>query len=96
MTGVEEGKRTAHFETCAVLIWPDGHTKHYTGKLFGKIAHERKGNEGFGYDPIFIPDFLVDNEPNAERLTVAQLGQEVKNQISHRTNAIKGVLSQAI
>ena len=47
----------------------------------GTITHERRGEGGFGYDPIFVPE--------GYDLTFAQLGSEIKNRISHRAKAVE-------
>ena len=77
-----EGKtdRTANF-TCAVaLVAPDGREKVFTGKVFGTIRHELKGQGGFGYDPLFVPD--------GYDKSFAELPAEAKNAISHRGRAL--------
>ena len=76
-----EGKadRTARFRTVVALITDDGE-KLFDGIVTGCITEERRGGEGFGYDPIFRPDGY-DN-------TFAELGHEVKNKISHRARAV--------
>jgi len=74
-------KRDAAFRCVLVLFRPDGNYDYFEGKLKGIIGFEPKGEEGFGYDPVFIvPRF---------RCTVAQLSPEVKNSISHRAEAFK-------
>lgn len=71
--------RNAYFET--VICYYDGNnTKYLSGKCYGKITKEYKGNNGFGYDPIFMPD--------GYELTFAELDKTVKNKISHRGIAI--------
>ncbi len=63
----------------------DGTTlRVFKGTMKGTISHEEIGNEGFGYDPIFIPD--------GYSMTYAQLGFEEKTAISHRTQAFRGFL----
>ncbi len=52
----------------------------FEGKLIGKVATTKKGEHGFGYDPIFIP--------NEYSSSLAELGEEIKNKISHRKKAI--------
>ena len=76
-----EGKadRTARFRTVVALITDDGE-KLFDGIVTGCITEERRGGEGFGYDPIFRPD--------GYDKTFAELGHEVKNKISHRARAV--------
>jgi XTP/dITP diphosphohydrolase len=73
-----------------IALWtPDGRLQHVTGTCHGQIIHEMRGEHGFGYDPIFQPD--------GYDKTFAELGEEVKNPISHRglaTAAILPVLGQ--
>jgi len=75
-----EGKdnRKARFRTVIALII-DGQVRTFDGIVNGEIIRERRGGEGFGYDPIFQPD--------GYDKTFAELGVEVKNQISHRARA---------
>ncbi len=74
--------RAANFTTCIALVW--GEQEYiFHGKIEGEITHERRGGAGFGYDPIFIPAGY--NE------TFAQLGEEIKNGISHRALAVKSL-----
>ena len=66
---------------CVVTFIKDGITKQYEGILYGKIAECPSGSEGFGYDPIFIPE--------GHDRTNADLGQEFKDGHSHRALALK-------
>lgn len=77
-----EGKenRKAQFKTCITLI-RGGEVDQFDGIVTGKITTERRGEGGFGYDPIF--------EPEDYGKTFAELGVAVKNNISHRARAIK-------
>lgn len=75
--------RQAQFRTVIALARHND-TADYTlfeGTVRGTIATEKHGNEGFGYDPIFIPEGHND--------TFAQLGNDIKNNISHRARAVK-------
>lgn len=72
--------RSARFQTTICLIQND-QIKYFTGIVEGKIADSIRGTEGFGYDPIFIPE--------GHDQTFAELGQSVKNQLSHRARAIR-------
>jgi XTP/dITP diphosphohydrolase len=71
--------RRARYVCELVLIAPDGTEAHGSGVLEGRVAHEPRGSEGFGYDPVFVP-------PGEER-TVAELGNEWKARNSHRARA---------
>ena len=72
--------RTARFRTVISLII-NGVEHQFEGRVEGRIATEKHGTEGFGYDPIFIPE--------GYNKSFAELGEEVKNQISHRARAVK-------
>ena len=77
-----EISRAARFRTVVALIL-DGELHLFNGVLEGKIARERSGNEGFGYDPIFIPcDYTK---------TLAEISLEEKNAISHRGKAMRAL-----
>lgn len=71
--------RKAQFKTVVALIL-DGKEYLFEGIIKGEIIKEKRGNAGFGYDPIFVPD--------GYDLTFAEMGDEVKNKISHRAIAI--------
>jgi len=72
--------RRARFRTALALVW-EGEEHLFEGIVEGKIASEKRGLGGFGYDPIFIPD-------GYDR-TFAELEDGIKNQISHRSRAVK-------
>ena len=74
--------RTARFKTVVALII-DGQVKTFEGVLEGEIARGRSGNEGFGYDPVFIP-----KEYNC---TLAEITLDEKNAISHRGKAMRAL-----
>ncbi len=84
----ENNNRKARFRTIIALILKDesrgtGDERRETfeGIVEGHIAHEKSGAEGFGYDPIFVPD--------GYNQSFAELGIDIKNQISHRARAVK-------
>ena len=83
LCGVEN--RQAQFRTVIALILKsnDGTTEEhlFEGIVKGNITEERRGGEGFGYDPIFKPEGYDD--------TFAQLGNDIKNKISHRARAVE-------
>ena len=74
----ENNDRKARFRTVIALI-EQGNVHQFEGIVNGEIIRERRGGEGFGYDPIFQPD--------GYDKTFAELGTDVKNQISHRARA---------
>lgn len=83
MDGVEN--RKAHFSCCMTLINPEGKVEFsYTGRCDGSIAYRAVGNNGFGYDPIF----LVENSGK----TMAELSDSEKNHVSHRFRALRQIL----
>ena len=76
--------RTAHYTCAMALVYPDGREVFAEGYMYGTIINEHRGNHGFGYDPLFVPD--------GETRTVAEMTDEEKNQISHRANALKNLI----
>lgn len=48
--------RRAHFVSALAIVWPDGHSETFEGKVFGEIVWPPRGDKGFGYDPFFLPD----------------------------------------
>ena len=82
LEGAEESG--ARYVSELVLLAPDGREFRGTGVLEGRIATEARGTEGFGYDPIFVPE--------GEALTVAELGDGWKEQNSHRARAAQALL----
>lgn len=77
-----EDNRKAQFRTVIALIL-DGKTSLFDGIVKGEIIKERRGGEGFGYDPIF--------QPEGYDKTFAELGNDIKNTISHRAKAVKAL-----
>ena len=72
--------RKAQFRTVICLIW-DGKKYLFEGICKGEIIEEKRGNAGFGYDPIFVPE--------GYNQTFAELGNDIKNSISHRAKAVE-------
>ena len=79
LDGVEH--RGARYRCELVALAPDGREIRASGTLEGEIAHEPRGEEGFGYDPIFVP--------LGESRTVAELGNAWKTEHSHRARAAR-------
>ncbi len=81
LEGVEEKDRGAAFVCAICAVLPDGRALHTEGRMTGRIAYEAKGENGFGYDPIFfLPEYGK---------TSSEISGEEKNRISHRGRAIK-------
>ncbi|MDO5564695.1 MAG: RdgB/HAM1 family non-canonical purine NTP pyrophosphatase [Eubacteriales bacterium] len=83
MKGLAYDKRKAHFICVICLIKNKNIIEYYDGLFCGHISNDIKGVDGFGYDPIFIP--------NGETKSVALLGEEYKNKYSHRALALKKI-----
>ncbi|MCY7946534.1 XTP/dITP diphosphatase [Bacillus atrophaeus] len=81
LKGIEKEQRTARFRCALAVSIPGKETKTVEGHVEGYIAEEPKGENGFGYDPIFI---VKDKDK-----TMAELTSDEKNKISHRANALK-------
>ena len=95
LEGVPFRKRSARFRCCLVLILDNKYhlqtplpsdVTSTQGVVEGKIGVEIRGDRGFGYDPIFIPD--------GSSLHMAEIDQQKKNLISHRANAFKSLLKK--
>jgi XTP/dITP diphosphohydrolase len=85
LAAVEGEGRRARYVCELVGISPPGEEVRGTGTLAGRIGIEPRGTEGFGYDPIFVPD--------GSEQTVAELGNEWKAQHSHRARAANALLA---
>lgn len=83
LEGVEEKARTARFVCAIAAVFPDGTQEVLRGTIEGLIGHEIKGENGFGYDPIFyLPELGK---------TTSELSSEEKNARSHRGNALRAM-----
>lgn len=83
LAGVPDEERTARFVCAIAAVMPNGEIVTTQGVIEGRIGYEEKGNNGFGYDPIFyVPEY---------GRTTAQLTEEEKNRISHRGKALEAM-----
>ena len=83
LSGVPEDKRTARYISVIATAFPDGRVITTMGTLEGIIGYKAKGENGFGYDPIFfLPEYGK---------TTAELAPEFKNEISHRGKALEAM-----
>jgi XTP/dITP diphosphohydrolase len=76
------GERRARFRTVALVSFPDGHEVLAEGTVEGTITEEPRGDEGFGYDPVFAPD-------GGEGRTFGEMTLEQKGSLSHRARAFR-------
>lgn len=81
LADVPREKRTARFYCALAIATPEGKTKTVNGICEGKILTERRGTNGFGYDPIFYV--------NEKKQAMAELPADIKNKISHRAQALQ-------
>ena len=81
LNGVPDEERTARFVCAIAAVMPDGKVLETRGTIEGIIGYEERGENGFGYDPIFmLPEY---------GMSTAELSPEVKNELSHRGKALR-------
>ncbi len=80
---IPEKERSARFVCVLVFIDEDGSETVAQGCIEGRIGYEEKGSNGFGYDPLFLPEYFGCSQ------TLAEVSQDEKNKISHRGNALR-------
>lgn len=85
LEGIQGEGRRARYVSELVAISPQGKEARGTGILEGRIAEAPRGSEGFGFDPVFVPD--------GEERTVAELGNDWKRENSHRARAARALLA---
>ena len=83
VAGVPGPGRTARYRCVAAIAWPDGSARHADGVCEGALVSKRRGERGFGYDPIFVP--------TGWDVTMAELTDEQKDRISHRGRAFRAL-----
>jgi XTP/dITP diphosphohydrolase len=96
---VPDDRRGAHFACLAALVLPSGREHLSEGAVHGRLIHGPRGANGFGYDPIFVPDPAelaaagLDGGPGSPLagLTTAELDPAVKDRISHRGKALRSL-----
>jgi len=77
--------RNAQFICALSLAWPDGHCDTFEGKVAGKLTFPLRGSEGFGYDPIFIPEGFD--------ITFGEMDPAKKHEMSHRADAFRQLVA---
>lgn len=86
LEGVSSDGRSARYQAVAVLLLPSGEEIIGRGTLEGQIESAPRGGGGFGYDPLFVP--------RGKDRTVAQLSTSEKNEISHRAQALREIVTR--
>ena len=81
-----DGDRMAYFVSALTLAWPDGHCESVEGRVYGKLAWPVRGGNGFGYDPMFIPD--------GYDITFGEMDAGEKHRISHRADAFRQLVER--
>ncbi len=76
--------RRAHFSCVLALCWPDGHVESFGGVVRGKLVWPPRGDRGFGYDPMFVPDGYAE--------TFGEMEPREKHNISHRARAFRKLI----
>lgn len=84
LVGVPGEERTARFVCAMALVLPDGTEHVRLGELAGQVGTAPVGENGFGYDPLFVPDGFT--------VTSAELDAAAKDAISHRGQAVRGIV----
>ncbi len=77
--------RGAHFTCALALAWPDGEVEVFEGHVHGRLVWPPRGEKGFGYDPVFVPD--------GHDITFAEMEPERKHAMSHRARAFEKLLA---
>ena len=80
--------RAAQFVCTLVLAWPDGHDDLFEGKVHGHLVWPPRGEQGFGYDPVFVPD--------GENQTFGEMDPAKKHGMSHRADAFAKLVSEVM
>ena len=93
-SGVPDEQRTAHYVAAVAAVFPDGREFVTRGECYGRIAHERHGSGGFGYDPLFLVSTAgtESNEQAAQgefNQTFGEVPPAVKDSQSHRSRGLK-------
>jgi XTP/dITP diphosphohydrolase len=77
---------SAYFVCALSIAWPDGHVESCEGRVYGRLVFPGRGDRGFGYDPIFIPD--------GHTTTFAEMDPEDKHRMSHRADAFAQLVAR--
>lgn len=86
---VADEERTAHFEAAVALVLPDGRELTTTGRMDGRLLRAPVGENGFGYDPLFV----ASGQPAGEHRSNGELDPADKDRISHRGQAVRAMVA---
>ncbi len=84
--GFERADKRARFVALLCLLWPDGHHEFVEGEVLGQLVDPPRGEGGFGYDPIFLPD--------GHHQTFGEMTMEAKQALSHRARATNALMQR--
>lgn len=82
---IEDATRDAHFVCALALAWPDGHIEWFEGRVDGTLVWPPRGENGFGYDAMFLPD--------GGDQTFGEMDEDAKHAISHRADAFRQMVA---
>ncbi|CAN5305761.1 RdgB/HAM1 family non-canonical purine NTP pyrophosphatase [soil metagenome] len=82
---IDDAPRDAHFVCALALAWPDGHVEWFEGRVDGTLVWPPRGDHGFGYDPMFLPDGAA--------LTFGEMTPETKTPLTHRAAAFRQLVA---
>lgn len=86
MRAINWPNHDAHFICALALVWPDGEEAAFEGRVDGDIVWPPRGDKGFGYDPIFVPE--------AEIITFGEMDPDAKHAMSHRARAFAQLVAE--
>ena len=88
LAAIDEAPRDAHFVCALALAWPDGHVEWFEGRVEGSLVWPPRGENGFGYDPMFLPD--------GQTLTFGEMAPEAKTPLTHRADAFRQLVAAVL
>jgi XTP/dITP diphosphohydrolase len=80
--------RNAHFVCALALVWPDGHSEWFEGRVDGTLVWPPRGKQGFGYDPMFLPEGASE--------TFGEMDPDAKHAVSHRADAFRKLVAAVL
>jgi len=83
-----DASRNAHFVCALALCWPDGHSEWFEGRVDGTLVWPPRGDQGFGYDPMFLPA--------GRDATFGEMDPDAKHEISHRADAFRKLVEKLL